>query len=64
MRRAVTLFSTLVLATTLLAAPGAFAPAQAQNPQQQDGMNPMGTKPTADSVNEEFLFKQDRKSVV
>ncbi|TXM78424.1 formate dehydrogenase subunit gamma [Methylobacterium sp. WL69] len=61
MRRAVTLFSTLVLAATLLAAPGVFAPAQAQSPQQQDGLNPMGTKPTADSVNEEFLFKQADK---
>ena len=61
MRRAVTLLSTLVLATALLAAPAAFEPARAQNPQQQDGLNPMGAKPTADSVNEEFLFKQGSK---
>ncbi len=50
MRRAVTLLSTLVLATTLLAVPGGFDAARAQNPQQQDGLNPMGAKPTADSV--------------
>ena len=61
MRRAVTLLSTLVVATTLLAAPGAFEPAQAQNPITQDGQNPMGAKPTADSVNEEFLFKNADK---
>jgi formate dehydrogenase iron-sulfur subunit len=61
MRRAVTLLSTLVLATTLLVAPGAFAPVQAQNPITKDGQNPMGAKPTADSVNEEFLFKNADK---
>ena len=61
MRRAVTLLSTLVVATTLLAAPGAFEPARAQNPITQDGQNPMGARPTADSVNEEFLFKNADK---
>lgn len=61
MRRATTLFSTLVVAGLLAAAPGAFAPAVAQNPIQADGQNPMGAKPTADSVNEDFLFKQAPK---
>ena len=57
MRRATTLFSTLLVAA-MLAGPGAFAPALAQNPIQADGVNPTGARPTADSVNEEFLFKQ------
>jgi len=45
----------------LFAVPGALSPAQAQNPIQADGQNPMGARPTADSVNEEFLFKQESK---
>jgi formate dehydrogenase subunit gamma len=57
MRRATTLFSTLLVALTL----GVAAPALAQNPIQADGVNPMGARPTADSVNEEFLFKQSDK---
>ena len=57
MRRATTLFSTLLVAATL----GLAAPALAQNPIQADGVNPMGARPTADSVNEEFLFKQSDK---
>ncbi|WP_342148723.1 formate dehydrogenase subunit gamma [Methylorubrum sp. SB2] len=57
MRRATTLLSTLLVAVTL----GVAAPALAQNPIQADGVNPMGARPTADSVNEEFLFKQDSK---
>lgn len=57
MRRATTLFSTLLVAATLCVA----APALAQNPIQADGVNPMGARPTADSVNEEFLFKQSDK---
>ena len=61
MRRATTLFSTLLVAATLSAMPGALAPAFAQNPIQADGQNPMGARPTADSVNEEFLFKQAPK---
>lgn len=61
MRRALTLLSTLLVAGTLWAAPGAVAPVQAQNPIQADGQNPMGARPTADSVNEEFLFKQAPK---
>ena len=58
MRRATTFLSTLLLAVMLFAVPGALSPAQAQNPIQADGQNPMGARPTADSVNEEFLFKQ------
>ena len=61
MRRALTLLSTLLLATTLWAAPGVGGLAHAQNPIQADGQNPMGARPTADSVNEEFLFKQAPK---
>ncbi|GJE69098.1 formate dehydrogenase subunit gamma [Methylorubrum podarium] len=61
MRRAVTFLNTLLLAAMLVAAPAALAPAFAQNPIQADGQNPMGARPTADSVNEEFLFKQDSK---
>lgn len=61
MRRVTTLFSTLLVAAMLVAAPAAFAPVQAQNPIQADGQNPMGARPTADSVNEELLFKQDSK---
>jgi len=57
MRRAKTLLSTLFVAATL----GVAAPAFAQNPIQADGVNPMGARPTADSVNEEFLFKQSDK---
>ncbi len=57
MRRAKTLLSTLLVAATL----GVAAPAFAQNPIQADGVNPMGARPTADSVNEEFLFKQSDK---
>lgn len=57
MRRATTLLSTLLVAVTL----GVAAPALAQNPIQADGVNPMGARPTADSVNEEFLFKQADK---
>ena len=55
MRRAVTLLSTLVLAATLLLSLEATGPARAQNPITADGQNPMGAKPTADAVNEEFL---------
>ncbi|MFY9292515.1 MAG: formate dehydrogenase subunit gamma [Methylorubrum rhodinum] len=58
MRRAVTFLKTLLLAAMLVAGPAALAPALAQNPIQADGVNPMGARPTADSVNEEFLFKQ------
>ncbi|MFE1599852.1 formate dehydrogenase subunit gamma [Methylobacterium sp. ID0610] len=58
MRRALTLLSTLLVAATLWALPSAGRVAHAQNPIQADGQNPMGAKPTADSVNEEFLFKQ------
>ena len=61
MRRALTLLSTLLVAGALWASPGAVAPVQAQNPIQADGQNPMGARPTADSVNEEFLFKQGPK---
>ncbi len=61
MRRATTFLSTLLLAVMLFAVPGALSPAQAQNPIQADGQNPMGARPTADSVNEEFLFKQESK---
>ena len=61
MRRSVTLLSTLLLAATLWAAPATHGPARAQNPITADGQNPMGAKPTADSVNEDFLFKQGPK---
>lgn len=43
----------------LCVAAGSFSPAFAQ--QQKDGLNPTGTNPTAGSVNEELLFKQDPK---
>ena len=59
MRRGSTLFRTLLAAGALWAAAGAFAPGHAQ--QTRDGMNPTGTNPTAGSVNEEFLFKQEPK---
>jgi formate dehydrogenase subunit gamma len=58
MRRALALLSMMILAFGLLAAPPATAPAFAQNPQTQPGANPSGSTPTADAVNEEFLFKQ------
>ncbi|KQT90302.1 formate dehydrogenase subunit gamma [Methylobacterium sp. Leaf466] len=57
MRRGLTLFRTIVVAAALAAS----APAMAQ--QTKDGLNPTGQNPTADSVNEEFLFKQDPKIV-
>lgn len=55
MRRGMTLFRTIVVATALAAA----VPAMAQ--QTRDGLNPTGQNPTADSVTEEFLFKQEPK---
>ena len=55
MWRGMTLFRSIVVAAALMAA----APAMAQ--QTRDGLNPTGTNPTAGSVNEEFLFKQDPK---
>lgn len=60
MRRALKLLSTLALAVALLTGPGAGGAAFAQNP-TETGENPSGAKPTADAVNEEFLFKQDSK---
>lgn len=61
MRRAWTILSTLVLATALWTAPGVCGAAQAQNPIQADGQNPTGANPTADSINEELLFRQAPK---
>jgi len=60
MRSALKLLSTLVVAVTLAGAPVAVGAAFAQNP-TQIGENPSGDNPTADSVNEEYLFKQDSK---
>jgi formate dehydrogenase subunit gamma len=60
MRRALTLLSAMLLAVGLLAVPAALGPAAAQNP-TAPGENPSGAKPTADAVNEEFLFKQGDK---
>ncbi|GJE16017.1 formate dehydrogenase subunit gamma [Methylobacterium marchantiae] len=59
MRRGPTLFRTLVAAAALTVSVGALSPALAQ--QTKDGLNPTGQNPTAESVNEEFLFKQDPK---
>ena len=59
MRRTLTTFRTLVAATILTANVGASSTSFAQ--QTRDGMNPTGQNPTAESVNEEFLFKQDPK---
>ena len=55
MRRGMTIFRSMIVAAALAAA----VPAMAQ--QTRDGLNPTGTNPTAGSVNEEFLFKQDPK---
>jgi formate dehydrogenase subunit gamma len=60
MGRALKLLSTLVVAAALLGGPVSVGAAFAQDPTQV-GENPSGAKPTADSVNEEFLFKQDSK---
>jgi formate dehydrogenase subunit gamma len=60
MRRALKLLSTFVLAAALLAGPAALGAAFAQTP-TKTGQNPSGENPTADSVNEDYLFKQDSK---
>ena len=59
MRRTLTTFRTLVAAAILMAAFGASSGSFAQ--QTRDGLNPTGQNPTAESVNEDFLFKQDPK---
>jgi formate dehydrogenase subunit gamma len=59
MARVAGLVRTGIVALSLWAAAGAFAPSSAQ--MTKDGLNPTGANPTANSVNEEFLFKQEPK---
>lgn len=59
MRQGMTLFRGFVAGLALCAAAASFTPACAQ--QTRDGLDPTGTNPTAGSVNEEYLFKQEPK---